>query len=359
MASTVIMPNYTIGEDAYAEIAPASRGLGTKLFAIGGKTAMEKALPALRQALAGSGLTLLDAVWYGGECTYAAIRARAAEAKAAGAEIILGIGGGKALDTAKGAAHELGLPVFTLPTIAATCAATTALSVVYDENHVFDSFYFYDAPARHCFINTAVIAAAPVQYLRAGIGDTLAKHYECTLASRGDALNHSSGLAVNISRMCRDPLLTYGKEALESCREGRISNALEQVVLANIVSTGLVSFLVDEAYNGAIAHSLFYGLTLLEHFEERFLHGDVVGYGILVQLLIDHQEEEFWLLRSFFSEIGIPLCLADVEVPLDRALLEPVLDETLRGPDMEHLPYPVTKEMLWQAICTAEAANLA
>ena len=68
--------------------------------------------------------------------------------------MIFGMGGGKALDTAKGAAERAGLPVFTFPTIAATCAATTALSVVYREDGNFDSFYFYDKPARHCFINT-------------------------------------------------------------------------------------------------------------------------------------------------------------------------------------------------------------
>ena len=90
--------------------------------------------------------------------------------------MIFGMGGGKALDTAKGAADQTGLPVFTFPTIAATCAATTALSVVYKEDGNFDRFYFFDKPARHCFINTRVIADAPWRYLRAGMGDTMGKY---------------------------------------------------------------------------------------------------------------------------------------------------------------------------------------
>ena len=100
--------------------------------------------------------------------------------------MIFGMGGGKALDTAKDVGYEVGLPVFTFPTIASTCAATTALSVVYKENGDFDSFYFYDRPAQHCFSDLTIIASAPDQYLQAGMGDTIGKYFECHFAARGD-----------------------------------------------------------------------------------------------------------------------------------------------------------------------------
>ena len=139
-------------------------------------------------------------------------------AKELGADMSCGMGGGKALDTAKGAAERAGLPVCTCPTIAATCAATTALSVVYREDGNFDSFYFYDKPARHCFINTRVIADAPWEYLRAGMGDTMGKFFECHFAARGDSLDHSSALGREISNLCYGPLLEHGVQALADCK---------------------------------------------------------------------------------------------------------------------------------------------
>lgn len=133
-------------------------------------------------------MELVETVIFGEDCTYENIHRWAAYAKEKQVDMIFGVGGGKALDTAKGAGYETGLPVFTFPTIAATCAATTALSVVYKENGTFDSFYFYERPARHCFIDLEVIAKAPDRYLQAGMGDTLGKYFECHFAARGDQL---------------------------------------------------------------------------------------------------------------------------------------------------------------------------
>lgn len=145
----------------------------------------EKALHAgkerLVQAIDGTCMELVETVIFGEDCTYENIHRWAAYAKEKQVDMIFGMGGGKALDTAKGAGYETGLPVFTFPTIAATCAATTALSVVYKENGTFDSFYFYERPARHCFIDLEVIAKAPD-------GDNLGKYFECHFAARGDQL---------------------------------------------------------------------------------------------------------------------------------------------------------------------------
>lgn len=269
--------------------------------------------------------------------------------------MIFGMGGGKALDTAKGTAEKAGLPVFTFPTIAATCAATTALSVVYREDGNFDSFYFYDKPARHSFIDTEVIAEAPERYLRAGIGDTLGKYFECHFAARGDRLLHSSALGREISNMCYLPLREYAEEALKECRENQAGEALEQAVLANIVSTGLVSLLVLDEYNCAIAHSVYYGLVLLPGFEEENLHGDVVAYGVLVQLMVDGEKDKAGEMKDFLQKLGIRTTLAEMGAPTGREALSAVLKETVTGPDMKHIPYEVTEDMIYEAMCRVEA----
>ena len=354
MNNNITLPSYAIGKDAYKYIPSICSPLGSKILIIGGETAVKKSFAKINNSIIGSKLSIVAMEIFKGECTYKEIKRVASLSKKLKVDMIFGVGGGKALDTAKGAAHEANIPIITLPTIAATCAAITALSVVYNEDGSFDSFYFFPKPPFHCLIDTQIIAEAPVKYLRAGMGDTLGKHYEALLSSRGDELSHSSLLGVTISNMCGAPILKYGKEALEECEKDLAGKALEYVVLSNIVSTGLVSILVEECYNCAVAHSLFYALEILPHFNEHHLHGDVVAYGVLIQLLIDNQEEEFNKLRSFLTSIGTATTLQEMGVKCDYSLLKPVLDETLMSPDMRHLPYSISEEMLWKAIEKAE-----
>ena len=351
---SVYFCNYSIGSDVYGEVWETCRMYGRKALLIGGPQARAAAEGRLRAALEGTGLTIVEAVDFGHECTYARMDELADLARALEVDMIFGMGGGKALDTAKGAAERAGLPVFTFPTIAATCAGTTALSVVYREDGSFDSFYFFPRPARHCFIDLTVIANAPDIYLQAGMGDTIGKFFECHFAARGDVLAHDSALGREISNMCYQPLLDYGVQALRDCRAGVVSHELKQAVLANIVSTGMVSLMVLDEYNCAIAHSVYYALVLLPGFEQAQLHGNVVAYGVLVQLLVDGEIEEARRLKAFLQELDIRTTLREMDVPLDREALKAVLHETVTGPDMEHIPYPVTEDMIWDALVAVE-----
>lgn len=365
---SVYFCDYSIGEHPYEEVPAVCGGSGRRILLCGGEKALAAGLPRLKEALEerrdtleggkrtpGEGRLCLAAVeTFHGDCTYEAIRRLAKRAKELQADMIFGMGGGKALDTAKGAAYEAGLPVFTFPTTAATCAATTALSVVYREDGSFDSFYFYPRPARHCFLDLTVIAHAPADYLKAGMGDTIGKYFECHFSARGDRLAHSSALGREISNMCYEPLLEHGVAALSDCRAGRVSYALSQAVLANVVSTGLVSLMVLDDYNCAIAHSVYYGLVLLPGFEEANLHGNVVAYGVLVQLLVDGEREEALRLKGFLKELGIRTTLKEMGVSLDKTALKAVLEDIVTEPDMEHIPYPVTEDMVYKAMEAVE-----
>lgn len=348
--NSVFFCNYTIGEDPYREAAEICRFYGKRILLIGGEKSLCAGKERLENALKGTDLVIVDTVLFGHDCTYAGIQKWADHAKELKVDMIFGMGGGKALDTAKGAGARADLPVFTFPTIAATCAATTKLSVVYREDGSFDSFYFYDRPARHCFIDLTIIANAPAKYLQAGMGDTIGKFFECHFSARGDRLEHSSALGREISNMCYEPLLEHGVQALKDCREHRVSYSLEQAVLANIVSTGLVSLMVIDDYNCAIAHSVYYGLVLLPGFEEHYLHGNVVAYGVLVQLAVDNDLNEARRLKAFLQELDIPTRLVEMNVPLDREYLQAVLTETVTGPDMDHIPYQVTEEMIYRGM---------
>ena len=346
--------NYSIGVDAYSQVADVCRAYGKRVLLIGGEKAMAAALPRLQAQLNGSGIKIVESVVYGKDCTFSAIHSWADYAKLLRVDMIFGMGGGRAMDTAKAAAADAGLPVFTFPTSASTCSATSALSVVYREDGSFEDFYYFRRPPCHCFIDLTVMAQAPWQFLQAGMGDTIGKHFECHFSARGDKLEHSSALGREISNMCYAPLLEYGEQALLDCKAHQVSLALEQAVLASVVSTGLVSLLVHNDYNSAIAHSVYYALVLLPGFEERWLHGNVVAYGVLIQLAVDKDLTEAHRLKAFLQKLEIPTTLAEMDIPLDREYLRTVLKETVAGPDMEHIPYPVSEDMIFEAMKVIE-----
>lgn len=351
----IVLPRYRVGAHILRDAADIFAQQGRRALVIGGRTAMDVALPMVRAACAQGGVEIVDAQLYGGECTYGNMERLKEIALARGADMIVGIGGGKALDTAKGCAHLLGMPVVTVPTIASTCAAVTALSVVYTEESVFIESMFHEQPPAFALIDLEVIAHAPACYLRAGMGDAIAKHVECMLSSRGRELSHSCALAVAISTTSCEPLLKYGAQAMEDVRRGAVTDALKQAVLANIVSTGLVSLLIEEIYNGALAHALFYGLTRIPHFEEKCLHGDAVGYGVLVQEQLDGKTEALARIRSFMRQVGMPTCLRETGFELTRQVLDEVVPAALKAlRDARVMPYAVTPEMLEEALQAVE-----
>jgi glycerol dehydrogenase len=265
-------------------------------------------------------------------------------------DVVVGVGGGKAIDTAKAAADKAGVSVVTVPTIAGTCAATTALSVVYNDHGAFEEIYYLKRTPVHAIIDLEIISKTPWRYLWAGIGDTIAKYYEVDVTQGNDILSYNNTLGRKLSSLCVEPLLVYGVQALDDIKAERVSFALEQVVMHIVASTGFVSFLVDQKYNGAAAHGLFYGLTLLEEIEKNHLHGEVVGYGVLVLLKMTNNQEELERLYDFYKKAGLPTCLVDLGISLDDEKFEAVLEKALNSPDMNKMPYKVTREMVLKGI---------
>ena len=343
---------YTIGKDAYENISEVCMPLGKNVLVLGGQTALSKSLDKLNEGL--KDFCIIDTAVYGKECCGENIKALYEKYKDKNPDFVIGVGGGKAIDTAKGVAYLLDVPVVTVPTIASTCAASSALSVVYTKDHVFDGFWHYKKPAYHCFIDTKVISEAPYKYIRAGIGDTLAKYYEVEFSARNEKKTYSDEMAISISRMCNTPLFESAKEAIEDCKENKITDALENVARIILISTGMVSMLVNEKYNGAVSHALFYGLTNIKGFEEKFLHGDVIGYTTIVQLVLDKNISEAKKLKSFLKDIEIETTLKERSIIPKRDEFEIVLNGALSDPDMEVIPYNITKDMLYNAISDTE-----
>lgn len=344
--------DYTIGTDAYENIKNVCLCLGKRVLILGGETALSKSIEKLKASM--KDFEIADIVVYGKECYRKRIEELYNAYKNVDIDFVMGVGGGKAIDTAKCLADMLCVKVVTVPTIASTCAASSALSVVYTENHAFEGFWYFKSPAYHTFIDTEIIANAPEKYFRAGIGDTLAKFYEVEFSSRGREKTFKDEMGISISRMCSGPLIASAYEALCDCKNHKASEKFEEVALIILVSTGMVSMLIDNKFNGAVAHALFYGLTEIEGFEEKFLHGDVIGYTTSVQLMLDGKEDEAEKIGKLIDKLGVETTLSARNIKVDFDYLKPVLSSTLKDPDMEIIPYEITEEMIFNAIIKIE-----
>lgn len=346
------LPSYSIGDKVYDKIPEICEPYGTKAVVIGGHQAMAAAKEKLNRSCGNSKVQILEFLWYGGEASYENVDDLMEKETVKKADMIFAVGGGKATDTAKCLAVKMGKPVFSFPTIASNCSSCTSVSIMYYPDGRFKEPFFYPAPPVHAFLDTDILVHSPSRYMWAGMGDTYAKYFESHVSSRGEELNHSIQMGVDVSRMCFEPILRYGKEAMEAGHVGQASYAYEQVVLAILVSTGIASiFLTSEHkidYNTGLAHAIFYSLTAYPHIEKRHLHGEVVSYGVLNLLLVDRDMETFQKVYDFSKSIGLPVCLADLEFTADD--IDKLAEGAASMKDIEHNPYVITKEMIAEAM---------
>ena len=352
----VHLPNYSIGDKIYDKIGPVCESYGKTVLLIGGKKALSAAEKKIRSYVKKTNLTIIGTELYGTDCTYKTVETLRSLPVYQEADMVFGVGGGKALDTVKCLCIEDDKPVFSFPTIASNCAACTSVSIMYNEDGTFLKPHFFVRPVMHAFIDTEIIAQAPSQYMWAGIGDTYAKYYEATISSRDERLEHFTAVGVAVSHMCRDPLLQYGAKAFEDHKKGLCTYEVEQVVLAIVVTTGIASIFLTKDftpdYNSGLAHAVFYALTSYPVIEEKHLHGEVVGFGVLLALLADGQKDEFEKIYELNQAIGLPVSLEEIDITEEQ--WEESMNRIPEMSDVAHYPYKVTHEMLSDAMNTLE-----
>ena len=280
---SVTLPHYSVGPTCYDELKDAVRFYGRTAAVIGGETALAKAGPALKAGFEKAGITITEWAVYGKDSTNANVEKIVQNPKVQAADMVFGVGGGRAIDTVKTASDIMEKPFFSVPTVASNCAPVSAIAVIYKENGALDHYHFPKRCPEHCFINTSVILDSPEDLFWAGIGDALSKQAESQLASRGKELTHTPLLGVQVGLVCEEPLLEYGKAALEDFRAKKVTRAFTETVLDIIVSTGITSNLVTTKdsyyYNSSLAHC-FYNASMVLPAIHKHLHGEVVSFGI-------------------------------------------------------------------------------
>jgi glycerol dehydrogenase len=344
------------GAGVLSTVAGEVANLGTRPLIIAGNQTLNLSQESLQSLCQSPELHPLS-VSYGADCCEASLKALRKAAKEHKADLIIGIGGGKALDTAKLVAHQLTLPVVTIPTSGATCAAWTALSNVYSETGAF----LYDVALSRCpdllILDYNLVQTAPPSTLIAGIGDAIAKWYEASVSS-GHLQQTLIIAAVQQARILRDILLQKSAAALQFPG----GEVWQEVVDATVLLAGVIGGLGGAQCRTVAAHAVHNGLTHISG--HGSIHGEKVAYGILVQLRLEEMIQGNQLAASarqqllkFYAEIGLPQKLADLGLGnITLGELQTAAEISLEpNSDIHRLPFNVALEQLMAAMVSTTA----
>lgn len=343
---------YVQGAGATARAGHYVGALGKNALVIADDFVWKMAGSQLEQSLKGENVDFKHVV-FEGEASGTEIDRIVALGREQKADVVLGFGGGKTIDTAKGVADQLGSACAVLPTTASTDAPTSALSVIYNDEGEFESYRFYDKNPNLVLVDTALIVQAPPRFLASGIADALATWVEARGAIRAGSTNMAGGkttiLGATIGEKCEEVLFEHALLAWQANEEKLVTPAFEAVVEANTLLSGL-GF---ESGGLAAAHAIHNGFTALHGEIHDLTHGEKVAYGTLAQLILDQTPQaEFEEYLELYIALDLPVTLKALK--LDQASdedLQRVAETALKEGESSHnLSYRLTPDQVVHAI---------
>lgn len=301
-----------------------------------------------------------------GECSRQEVARLQQVAKENKCQCTIGLGGGKAIDTAKCVAE--GDALIIVPTIAATDAPTSHSAVLYTPEGAFDDYAYFKQSPSVILIDTTVIAKAPTRFLVSGMGDALSTYFEARATSNSySAVNAGlpcgvreglcekavgTNTALALAKLCFETLMKDGEKAKAACDCNLVTQALENIIEANILLSGLG---FESAGLGG-AHAIHDGLTILEG-THKYFHGEKVAFGTIAQLVLENApKEELDQVLEFCVKLGLPVCLNDIGVSsiTSEELMEVAKKACIPEESIHAMPFAVTVEAVAAAIITAD-----
>ena len=363
MLSVFCSPSrYTQGKNATAALGVEMIGLGMSgpALIVSSRSPIRLLSKTWKSTLTEAGVAYVVHA-FGGECSLAEIERIKQVANQHKSQVIIGAGGGKVLDAARAAAADLNLPCVNCPTVASSDSPCSALSVIYSEDGVVQGSRFHRKNADLVLVDTQVIAQSPPRLLVAGMGDALATWFEAKTCVDGGIKNLRGGLstqsALALAKLCYQILLADGADALRSVQTQVVTPALERLVEASTLLSG-IGF---ESSGLAAAHAIHNGLTMAKA-THVYLHGEKVAFGLLTQLVLEGQPRAvLHRVLSFATEVGLPITLSDIglaELPTDE-LQKIAIRATDESDTIHNEPFAVRPDMVADAIMAADAMGRA
>ncbi|MDE3066875.1 MAG: glycerol dehydrogenase [Verrucomicrobiota bacterium] len=310
MLNKAVFPRkYIQGVGAISELPVLIKLLGKQGLILASPSVNNKVLPRCGLDLKAQAIPI---ELFGGECCEEELTRLVAVIEQKRVDVLVGMGGGKTIDTAKIAADRAGIPVIIIPTVASTDAPCSGCAVRYSKEGIFDAVLYQKSNPAAVLVDVGIIAAAPTRFLVAGMGDALSTWFEARSCDRTRSANECGGYGtltgLAVSKLCYETLLTSGAAAKVASERQIVTSALEHIIEANILLSGL-GF---ESAGLASAHAIHNGLTVLPE-THAFYHGEKVAFGVLAGLqLTDAPVDDVKTVFSFCEEVGLPTTLADV-----------------------------------------------
>lgn len=347
---TVFPSKYIQGRNVLSTAGRYLEPLGDNFLIIGGKRSLEAVEGKLIASMAPHIHSIIDT--YAGDCTEREIERLKDLGNKNNVNAVIGVGGGKAIDTAKVVAHFLNVPVAIIPTVASTDAPTSAVSVIYDNNGEFSHYVYYNNPDL-VLTDTEIIAKSPKRFLISGMGGAIGVSYEaeaCILSrAKTTAGGSPSFLAAQSAVMARKIILENGVTAAISNELGRWSPALESVIEANFLLSG-IGF---ENGGLAVAHSIYHGYRSIN--KRDCLHGEVVSFGTLVQMIIECRgEDEFRTIAGFYRKVGLPYTFKQLKIEKNEEI-EKIAEAAYSQGTARNMHLPVSPSTIYDAMVLADA----
>ena len=366
MRKAFICPTkYVQGEDELLNLGYFVKTFGKKALLIAHKDDIARVQDKLDKTATQYKVEFVAAN-FNGECSRQEVARLQEMAKANKCACTIGLGGGKAIDTAKCVAK--GEALIICPTIAATDAPTSHSAVLYTPDGAFDDYAYFKQSPSVILIDTSVIAKAPVRFLVSGMGDALSTYFEaranvqsfCDVNAglpcgadrkKGTLLARGTNAAFALATLCYQTLLSDGYKAKLACESNVVTPALENIIETNILLSGL-GF---ESGGLAAAHAIHDGLTVLEE-THKYFHGEKVAFGTICQLVLENaSDEEINTVIGFCLEVGLPVCLEDIGVhDIGDRLMEVAEKACIPDESIHFMPFPVTVESVAAAILAAD-----
>ena len=360
MKKTLIAPRrYVQGPDVLAELGELLKPLGNKAIVLWDGPLKGLVGETVRQSLQKVGVGIFE-VDFKGEATLAERDRVGALAVKEKCDISVAIGGGKVLDVGKGVAIQHKMRIVTIPTIASNDSPTSAASVWYDDNHMFQGFECWHFNPDLVLVDSRVIVNAPVRSFVAGMGDALSTWVEMEASMQTRTKNLSGGVptlaAEALAKLCFETLLEYGVDAKRDIENHVLTPAVERVIEANILLSGL-GF---ESGSLATAHAIGNELSNVPACQKAgMMHGEKVAFGVATQLCLDDSVTASYrnALFDFMIAIGLPVTFEGLNMtPLDTAVLRKVAENVaVPGSLCNNHPFEVTAQSLYDAMMSADA----
>ncbi len=339
-----------IRHDAGEYIAPLTQNI----LIITSAQAWARVNPALENSLRSSGIAWQTEIMTG-YCTDERVAHYVKRAHKLGVQYIVGVGGGRVLDTAKAVADALdGGASITIPTVASTCAAWSPLSVFYTEEGGQIRSQPLKTLPRLVLVDSEIIAQSDVRYLKAGIVDALAKWYEFRPYLQHTPDNLSLQLKVQTARLAVDIYEKHGQQALRDNQAHLVSDALISVIDANIAVAGMANSIRGEIPTPGVAHAIHNRLTY-EPALRDWLHGERVGYSLLVQSFLEQDSDTpDATLLALLRQYDAPLTLAPLK-EIRLAVIQAVA-RSISFPKAaaDHLPFTLDPARIERALRQTE-----